>query len=142
MAEAFHKVTRHDLEAKIVKRSWEDEAFRKEFTADPAGAFTKYLEVPKDDLPKIIVHEEEAGSWHIVIPPKPLNLGELSEQDLETVAGGGGSEALDVNTVCNLFFDPKNAKLSLVSKVGSAVTAVIASGIGSLIVGQNIDTGW
>jgi hypothetical protein len=139
MAEqAGSTLTRHDLEAKIVKRCWEDEAFRKEFTADPAGAFTKYLEVPKDSLPKIVVHEEEPGSWHIALPPRPANIGELSEQDLEAVAGGdsvfcpiAGEEALQAS-----------AKLSLVSKVASGVSAVVASGIGSLIVGQNIDTGW
>jgi hypothetical protein len=31
MAEAESALTRHDLEARIVKHSWEDEAFRKEF---------------------------------------------------------------------------------------------------------------
>jgi hypothetical protein len=81
--------SRHDLEAKIVKRCWEDEGFRKEFTADPSGAFVKYLEVPATSLPKIVVHEETAGSWHIVLPSRPANASELSEQDLETVAGGG-----------------------------------------------------
>jgi hypothetical protein len=88
MAEAIRKVTRHDLEAKIVKRCWEDEAFRKEFTADPAGAFTKYLKVPAKDVPKIVVFEETAGSWHIVVPPRPAYASELSEVDLERVAGG------------------------------------------------------
>jgi hypothetical protein len=45
-------LTRHDLEAKIVKRCWEDEGFRKEFTADPAATFVKYLQVPASSLPK------------------------------------------------------------------------------------------
>jgi hypothetical protein len=80
--------SRHDLEAKIVKRCWEDEGFRKEFTANPSGAFVKYLEVPATSLPKIVVHEDTAGSWHIVLPSRPANASELSEQDLETVAGG------------------------------------------------------
>jgi hypothetical protein len=80
-------LTRHDLEAKIVKRCWEDEAFRKKFTADPAGAFVKYLEIPAASLPKIVIHEESAGSWHIVLPSRPANTEELSEQDLERVAG-------------------------------------------------------
>jgi hypothetical protein len=141
MAEAIRKVTRHDLEAKIVKRCGEDEAFRKEFTADPAGAFTRYLEVPATDLPKIVVHEETPGSWHIVFPPSPRNIGELSEADLEKVAGRS-----EFSDLCEeiLMPDPGKQipKLSLVSKVGSAVTAVIASGIGSLIAGQKIDTGW
>jgi hypothetical protein len=81
-------LTRHDLEAKIVKRCWEDEGFRKEFTADPAGVFVKHLQVPSASVPKIVVHEETTGSWHIVLPAKPANTGELSEADLENVAGG------------------------------------------------------
>jgi hypothetical protein len=142
MTEQTPSLSRHDLEAKIVKRCWEDEGFRAEFTADPAGAFVKYLEVPAERLPKIAVHEEGAGTWHIVLPPPPRNIGELSEQDLETVAGAGGSE----NPSCPLaiFSDvvEQPAKLSFISKVASGVSAVIASGIGSLIAGQNIDTGW
>jgi hypothetical protein len=81
-------LTRHDLEAKIVKRCWEDEAFCKAFTADPEGVFVRYLQIPAASLPKIVVHEESAGSWHIVLPPGPANAGELSERDLESVAGG------------------------------------------------------
>jgi hypothetical protein len=79
---------RHDLEAKIVKRCWQDEAFRKEFTADPAAAFVKYLKIPAAKLPKIIVHEEAAASWDIVIPAKPPKAAELTEAELEGVSGG------------------------------------------------------
>jgi hypothetical protein len=87
MAEPISTLTRHDLEAKIVKRCWENEAFRKEFTADPAGATVKYLGAPAASVPKIVVHEEPAGSWYIVLPPPPAKIGELSEQELESVSG-------------------------------------------------------
>jgi hypothetical protein len=80
--------TRHDLEAKIVPRSWEDEGFRQEFTADPAVAFSKYLNIPAASLPRISVYQEEPGSWHIVLPAKTAHRSELSEQELEKVAGG------------------------------------------------------
>jgi hypothetical protein len=89
MTDDIAGLTRHDLEAKIVKRCWEDEEFRREFSADPAGTFAKHLQVPTASLPKIVVHEEAAGSWHIVLPAPPSNAEELSEQDLERVAGGG-----------------------------------------------------
>jgi hypothetical protein len=88
MAEAGSTLSRHDLEAKIVKRCWEDEGFRKEFTADPAGAFVKYLQIPAVSLPRITVHQEALGSWHIVLPERTANTKELSEEDLERVAGG------------------------------------------------------
>jgi hypothetical protein len=88
MTEQAPPVSRHDLEAKIVKRCWEDEEFRKEFTANPADAFVKYLQIPAASLPKVWVHSEEPGSWHIVLPVKPAKASELSEEDLEKVAGG------------------------------------------------------
>ncbi len=88
MAEQQSVLTRHDLEAKLVKRCWENEEFRQEFVSDPAATFAKYLEVPQASLPKIVVHQEEAGSWHIVLPAKPVTTGELSDQDLERVSGG------------------------------------------------------
>jgi hypothetical protein len=81
-------LVRHDLEAKIVKRCWEDAAFRKEFTADPGAAFVKYLEVPAESLPRVVVHEETPGSWHIVLPATPANVTALSAEELEKVAGG------------------------------------------------------
>jgi hypothetical protein len=80
--------TRHDLEAKIVRRSWEDEGFRMELTSNPSSAFAKYLNVPAANLPRISVHKEERGSWHMVLPAKPGNPSALSEQELEKVAGG------------------------------------------------------
>jgi hypothetical protein len=88
MTEQATTLTRHDLEAKIVKRCWENEAFHREFTADPGGTFVKHLSVQRAGLPNIVVHEEEPDCWHIVIPLKPTNAGELSEEDLEKVAGG------------------------------------------------------
>jgi hypothetical protein len=88
MANRHPQPSRHDLEAKIVKHCWEDEGFRKEFTADPKGAFVKYLEIPTANLPEITVHQEEPGTWHIVLPVKPSDTGALSEDELEKISGG------------------------------------------------------
>jgi hypothetical protein len=88
MASEDESLSRQDIEAKIVKRCWEDEGFRTEFTRDPVGTAVKYLEVPAASLPRIVVHSEAPGSWHIVLPQKPANAEELSEEDLERVAGG------------------------------------------------------
>ena len=103
MTEQAPTLTRHDLEAKIVKHCWEDEAFRKEFLGDPTGTFVKYLKVPADSLPKISVHQEAPGSWHIVLPAKPAIASELSDEELERVAGGtvptGGTASLAVSII-------------------------------------------
>jgi hypothetical protein len=122
MAEPESTLTRHDLEAKIVKRCWGNEAFRKEFTADPAGAFVKQLEVPAASLPKIVIHEELPGSWHIVLPAKPANAHELSEADLERVAGGA------------LF-----PSVIITAASAASVVPAVAS---SFIAGQTLKKGW
>jgi hypothetical protein len=91
MAEQASSMSRHDLEAKIVKRCWQDEEFRKEFTANPAGAFVNYLRIPAASLPKVFVHLEKPGSWHIVLPVKPASQAEFSERELEMVVAGAST---------------------------------------------------
>jgi hypothetical protein len=109
-------LTRHDLETKIVKHSWESEQFRRELIADPTATFVKYLQVPGESLPKIVVHEETAGSWHIVLPAKPGNANELSEQELEKVAGGV-TPTIVVSTVST----------AVITAIGSAMTTMAVS---------------
>jgi hypothetical protein len=74
MTSHLEKLSRDDLEAKLVKRCWEDETFRQQLLADPAGTIAKHLRVSPAILPKISVHEEATGSWHIA--------------ELELVSGG------------------------------------------------------
>jgi hypothetical protein len=118
MAGQAQAVTRHDLEAKIVRRCWEDESFRKEFTADPAGAFVKYLEVPAASLPRITVHQEEQRSWHIILPAKPASMAELSEEDLAKVAGGGTPVAVSILATLSAF----TSASSVSATVSAAIT--------------------
>jgi hypothetical protein len=116
MTEQASTLTRHDLEAKIVRRCWINEDFRKEFTFDPTGAAAKYLQVPAAKLPRIMVHEEPAGSWHIVIPSKRASGNEISEQDLEGIAGGSVFKENLVRTAVTVL-------LSGVLTVGSAAAS-------------------
>jgi hypothetical protein len=81
-------LTRRELEAKITARAATDPAFRAEFLADPRAAFMKFAGVDPANLPKIQVHEEGPASWHIVLPSMPAVAGELSEDELEKIAGG------------------------------------------------------
>jgi hypothetical protein len=116
MTNNIGSLTRHDLETKIVKRCWDSEQFCREFTADPTGTFVKYLQVPGESLPKIVVHEETPGSWHIVLPAKPGNANELSEQELEKVAGGV-TPTIVVSTVST----------AMITAIGSAMTTIAVS---------------
>jgi hypothetical protein len=81
-------MSRQELEAKIVRRCWENEAFRQEFTGDPKAAFAKYLQLPAASMPDVVVHEEPPGTWHIVLRARPDTAGQLSDAELEQIAGG------------------------------------------------------
>ena len=81
-------LNRQDVETLIVKRAWQDEAFRAEFLADAKGTIEKYSgqKLPADV--KVVALAEDDKTIHFVIPPKPANADQLSDEDLEKVAGG------------------------------------------------------
>jgi hypothetical protein len=82
-------MSRRELEEKIVARAWTDDDFRQKFVADPKGQFEAHLGTKLPEPLKITVHEETPDSLHFVIPVKPKgDLAELSDEDLEKVAGG------------------------------------------------------
>ncbi len=72
---------------KIIAKAWRDPAFKAELIANPAAA----LKAEGIDMPAgmaVTVLDNTDKQFHLVLPPKPT--GELSENDLETVAGGRG----------------------------------------------------
>jgi hypothetical protein len=81
-------VTRRDLETQLIEKAWKDPVFRKEVVRDPKGMFEKYVGQKLPDKVNIIVHEEDANTLHFSIPRAPSNLTELSDEELEKVAGG------------------------------------------------------
>ncbi|BAI74512.1 nitrile hydratase (plasmid) [Azospirillum sp. B510] len=82
-------MTRRELEAKIVARAWSDEDFKAKFLADPKAMLEEHLGTRLPETLVIAAHEETADALHFVIPAKPWSdLDELSDEDLEKVAGG------------------------------------------------------
>jgi hypothetical protein len=82
-------LSRRDVEEKIVALAWKDDAFRKAFLADPKKQFEERLEIKLPASLRITAHAEDENHLYFVIPAKPgANLSELSDDDLEKVAGG------------------------------------------------------
>lgn len=71
---------------KIVKKAWENDTFKKSLIADPKAAIEAEfgVKVPADVELKVV--EQTAKLKYIVMPEKS---GALSEEQLDSVAGGG-----------------------------------------------------
>ena len=80
--------TRRVLETHLIEKSWKDPEFRKQVVSDPKGMLEKHLGKKLPERLKIYVHEEDANTLHFSVPPAPSNVAELSDEELEKVAGG------------------------------------------------------
>ncbi len=76
-AEEFHGYLRN--------KAVEDEEFRARLLADPKAVIEDELDLSIPDDFNIQVHEDNATTAHVVIPPSAA----LAEEDMRAVAGGG-----------------------------------------------------
>ena len=82
---------RAEMERSIVQRSLEDENFRQRLLDDPKAAVEEELGTRLPEGVQVRAVEETAQTIYLVLPSSsPLGEGEeLSDQELEAVAGGG-----------------------------------------------------
>ena len=82
---------REHLERKLVEKSLQDDAFRGRLLEEPRAAVEEELGTQLPEYVKVEVMEETADTAYLVLPfrsTESQETGELSDQELEAVAGG------------------------------------------------------
>lgn len=80
-------MTKKELEEKLITKAWQDSSFKQELLSNPKLALEKEgISLPASI--EIRVVEENANVFYLVIPTQPNSAEELSESELEAVAGG------------------------------------------------------
>ena len=85
--EGYHMTREeHDkVKAKILAKVWTDETYKARLFANPRAAMREVgFEVPEGIEVQVV--EETEKKWVVFLPPRPE--GELSEEQLQAVAGG------------------------------------------------------
>ena len=77
--------TATELKSRILNKAGEDNVFRALLIADPKAAISAETGQTIPDGFDIVVHENNATTAHLVLPPSSA----LTEAELETVAGAG-----------------------------------------------------
>lgn len=81
-------MTRDRIGAAIAERAWKDESFHRAVLANPNKVYEEQVGQPPPPGVVIKVLEDTADTVHFVIPAKPPAPGELTDAELEGVAGG------------------------------------------------------
>jgi hypothetical protein len=80
---------RAEMERRLIERSLEDEEFRQRLLDDPKAAVEQELGSALPEGVDVRVVEESSDTIYLVLPGASVVGGELSDQDLEAVAGAG-----------------------------------------------------
>ncbi|MEK7817189.1 MAG: NHLP leader peptide family RiPP precursor, partial [Actinomycetota bacterium] len=71
----------------LIAKCWSDEGFKQKLLADPAATLkAEGVALPAGLTLKAVENTDKV--FHLVIPAKPTDLSDLSDSDLDSVAGG------------------------------------------------------
>jgi len=84
---------RAEIERRLIERSLQDESFHQELLADPKAALEQELGIRLPEDVQVRAVEETADTIYLVLPSASPSGegGELSDRQLEAVAGGWGN---------------------------------------------------
>ena len=81
---------RQEMERRLIEKSLEDESFRQRLIEDPKGTVEEELGTRLPEEVRVVTVEETQDTIYLVLPSTPMAGGELSDQELQSVAGGIG----------------------------------------------------
>lgn len=101
MTEASGGGSRAEIERTLVQRSLQDESFRQQLLDDPKETVVQELGTQLPEDVEVRVVQESAQTIYLVLPVRSdLQTRELSDQDLEEVAGGGSQNWSNCDDTC------------------------------------------
>jgi hypothetical protein len=87
-------LARKEMEEKLITHAWQDEGFKQELLSNPKAALEKKgISIPANIEVKVV--EETPTALYLVLPMSPDQAKELSDAQLESVAGGV-AQAIDI----------------------------------------------
>jgi hypothetical protein len=89
MTEQKTSRTRQDIESHIIAQAWKNEAYKQELLSNPKAVIEREFGVKLPPEFTVQIKEESPSNLYFVLPMRPdLSAAELSEEQLEAVAGG------------------------------------------------------
>lgn len=110
---------------KLIKKAWSDASFKQRLLSDPKPAIADASGIELPASLKVRVHEDKPGLKNLIVPVNP-NSEDLSDADLEAIAGGALSKGVQTATGCG---------------IAGAVTGGVAAGLAFTVVGAAIAGG-
>jgi hypothetical protein len=100
------QATHDKLRAQLIAKTWSDADFKAQLLRNPKQTMQDMgFEIPEGV--SVEVHEETPEKWLVFLPPAPSSDGELSVEELESVAGGQIYHNPDFSTYEAFKADPK-----------------------------------